>query len=209
MLIGWSVFSEITSAQWTPLVSKARFLLNSLCICSKLLRSRPCFLHSRDPESPACAGTPTASEPDVIKPRCWKPWDRLQESTAVGQTQHPQHPQLERCVPTPHGGVVEGTGILSCCQAPGSFFFGRTSSRSYPERQGEPQVKVSVQAQSWSDRVWSLKILRLASRAVTPGQILRIFSISDWLDTQLVWEPETSDSSGSLCSRATCSCGLC
>lgn len=69
---------------------------------------------------------------------CWKPWDRLQEFTALGQT---QHPQLERCVPTPHVGVVEGTRILNCCQARGSFFWGRTTSRSYPERQGEPQVK--------------------------------------------------------------------
>lgn len=80
--------------------SKSRFLLNSLCICSRLLRSPLCFFPSRDLENPACSGTLTASEPDFIMLRCWKPWDRLQESTALGQT---QHPQLERCVPTSSG----------------------------------------------------------------------------------------------------------
>lgn len=171
MLIGWSVFSEITSAQWTPHISKARFLLNSLCICSKLLRSPPCFLHSRDPESPASAGTPTASEPDIIKPGCWKPWDRLQDCTAVGQT---QHPQLERW------GSGRRHQDLQLLWSLRFTFFGRTSSRSYPKRQGEPQMKVNIQAQSWRDGVWSLKILRLASRAVTPGQILQDFQ-NFWL----------------------------
>lgn len=118
MLVGWSVFSEITSSQWTPDISKSRFLLNCLCICSRLLKSPLCILPQQRPWKSCLFMTPTASEPDVIVPRYWKPWDRLQESTALGQT---HHPQLERCVPTPHVGMVEGTGILSCCQAWGSF----------------------------------------------------------------------------------------
>lgn len=87
---------DITLAQRTPNISKTRFLLNSVWIHSRLLGSSPCHLQSRDPEGPPSAGILTTSEHWVIKTRCKKSWGRLQKSTAVGQT---QHPQLEWCDP--------------------------------------------------------------------------------------------------------------